>query len=124
MHLQEALLEMRSWLLLINELNKMDGKDVAALMSLMEGGWVSRIKVGRITDATLECRVVVACNTLRLPPELLSHFAIPRPHPYTMEQFREVVVGLLPRWESSGPLNSCWLRSLSHKPLPKLHAGW
>ena len=91
MHVQEALL-------LIDELDKMDGKDVSALMS-MEGGRVSRIKVGRMADATLECTVVAASNTLRLPPELLSRFAIKRLHPCTTEQSREVVVGLLQRRE-------------------------
>ena len=97
--LQERLLEQRPSLLLIDELDKMDGRDLAALMSLMEGGRVTRTKVGRMADATLECRVVAASNTLRLPPELLSRFAIRQLHPYTTEEFREVVVGMLQRRE-------------------------
>ncbi len=97
--LQERLLEQRPSLLLIDELDKMDGKDLAALMSLMEGGRVTRTKVGRMADATLECRVVAASNTLRLPPELMSRFAVRRLHPYTPEEFREVVVGMLQRRE-------------------------
>jgi Holliday junction DNA helicase RuvB len=56
--LQESLLEKRPWLLLIDELDKMDGKDQGALMSLMEGGRVTRTKVGKIADVALECRVV------------------------------------------------------------------
>ena len=92
--LQERLLEERPSLLLIDELDKMDGRDLSALMSLMEGGRVSRTKVGRMADETLDCRVVAASNTLRLPSELLSRFAIRRLHPYTTEEFREVV-GLL-----------------------------
>jgi len=97
--LQERLLDQRPWLLLIDELDKMDGRDLGALMSLMEGGRVARTKVGRMADVTLDCRVVGASNTLGLPPELLSRFAIRRLHPYTTEEFREVVVGLLQRRE-------------------------
>ena len=97
--LQERLLEERPSLLLIDELDKMDGRDLSALMSLMEGGRVSRTKVGRMADETLDCRVVAASNTLRLPSELLSRFAIRRLHPYTTEESWEVVVGLLQRRE-------------------------
>ena len=97
--LQESLLEKRPWLLLIDELDKMDGKDMAALMSLMEGGRVTRTKVGRMADVEMDCRVVAASNTLRLPPELISRFAVRRLHPYTAEEFRRVVVGLLQRRE-------------------------
>ena len=93
--LQERLLEQRPSLLLIDELDKMDGRDLGALMSLMEGGWVARTKVGRIADETLDCRVVAASNTLRL----LSRFAVTRLHPYTTDEFRQGVVGLLQRRE-------------------------
>ena len=68
-------------------------------MSLMEGGRVARTKVGRMADETLDCRVVAASNTLRLPPELLSWFAIRALHPYTAAEFRDVVIGLLQRRE-------------------------
>jgi Holliday junction DNA helicase RuvB len=97
--LQESLLEKRPWLLLIDELDKMDGKDMAALMSLMEGGRVIRTKVGRMADVEMDCRVVAASNTLRLPTELLSRFAVRRLRPYTAEEFRQVVIGLLQRRE-------------------------
>ena len=97
--LQESLLEKHPWLLLIDELDKMDGRDLGALMSLMEGGRVTRTKVGRMADVEMDCRVLAASNTLRLPPELLSRFAVRRLHPYTAHEFREVVVGLLQRRE-------------------------
>ena len=72
---------------------------MATLLSLMEGGRVTRTKVGRMADETLDCRVVATTNTLRMPPELLSRFAVRRLRPYTTEEFREVVVGLLQRRE-------------------------
>ena len=101
--LQESLLERRPWLLLIDELDRMDGKDMAALMSLMEGGRVTRTKVGRMADVEMGCRVVAASNTLRLPPELISRFAVRRLHSYTAEEFRQVVIGLLQRREGVDP---------------------
>ena len=52
-----------------------------------------------MADVEMDCRVVAASNTLRLPPELLSRFAIRRLHSYTAEEFRQVVVGLLQRRE-------------------------
>jgi len=60
---------------------------------------INRGSKGRVADETLDCRLVAASNTLRLPPELLSRFAIRRLHPYTTQEFRDVVVGLLQRWE-------------------------
>jgi len=101
--LQESLLEKRPWLLLIDELDRRDGKDMAALMSLMEGGRVTRTKVGRMADVEMGCRVVAASNTLRLPPELISRFAVRRLHSYTAEEFRQVVIGLLQRREGVDP---------------------
>jgi len=52
-----------------------------------------------MADVEMDCRVVAASNTLRLPPELLSRFAIRRLRSYTAEEFRQVVVGLLQRRE-------------------------
>ncbi|MDP2952864.1 MAG: hypothetical protein Q8O76_06070 [Chloroflexota bacterium] len=44
--IRERILDVRPWLLLIDELDRMDGKDMGALMSLMEGGRVARTGVG------------------------------------------------------------------------------
>lgn len=97
--LQERLLAQRPWVLLIDELDKMDGKDMATLLSLMEGGRVTVTKVGRMADIVLDCRVVAASNSLKMPPELLSRFAVRRLHPYTVQEFKEVVVSVLVRHE-------------------------
>ena len=97
--LQERLLAQRPWVLLIDELDKMDGKDMATLLSLMEGGRVTVTKVGRMADMEMDCRVVAASNSTRMPPELLSRFAVRRLKPYTAQEFRDVVVGVLVRHE-------------------------
>lgn len=98
--LQEMLLEFRPYILLIDELEKMDGRDQAALLSVMEGGRVSRTKVGRMADEKIECRVVATANVLRkLSPELLSRFSRQEIRPYTSEEFKKVVEGVLQRRE-------------------------
>lgn len=98
--LQEMLLESRPYVLLIDELDKMDGRDQAALLSVMEGGRVSRTKVGRMADEKIECRVVATTNVLRkLSSELLSRFSRQEIRPYTSEEFRKVVEGVLQRRE-------------------------
>jgi len=98
--LQEMLLEFRPYILLVDELDKMDGKDQAALLSVMEGGRVSRTKVGRMADEKIECRVVATVNALgKLPPELISRFAVRQIRPYTSEEFKQVVEGVLQRRE-------------------------
>jgi len=98
--LQEMLLEFRPYVLLIDELDKMDGRDQAALLSVMEGGRVSRTKVGRMADEKIECRVVATTNAIRkLSPELLSRFSRQEIRPYTSEEFKRVVEGVLQRRE-------------------------
>ncbi|MCL0092130.1 AAA family ATPase [Dehalococcoidia bacterium] len=98
--LQEMLLEFRPYVLLIDELDKRDGRDQAALLSVMEGRRVSRTKVGRMADEKIECRVVAAVNVIRkLSPELISRFAKREIRPYTSEESKKVVEGVLQRRE-------------------------
>lgn len=99
--LQEVLLEHRPYLLLVDELDKMDGRDQAVLLSVMEGGRLSRIKHGRMADETLgDLRVVAASNIHRkLATELLSRFALRIIQPYTRDEFQSVVKGVLVRRE-------------------------
>jgi len=98
--LQEVLLEFRPYVMLADELEKMDGRDQAALLSVMEGGRVTRTKVGRMADEKIECRVVATANVLnKLPPELLSRFSRQEIRPYTSHEFKKVVEGVLQRRE-------------------------
>jgi Holliday junction DNA helicase RuvB len=90
--------------ILIDELDKMGAVDIAGLLSLMEGGKLSRAKVGRRLESEVEPKVIAAANsTLRLSPELLSRFAVRKVHPYSQEEFRQVVKGVLVRREGLEP---------------------
>lgn len=102
--LLEAILERKPWLLLIDEMDKLDRKDQVALLSAMEGGRISQTKVGKMADETIEVRVVAAANrTTTLSPELISRFAVRTLHPYSPKEFREVVIGVLRKNEEVAP---------------------
>jgi len=86
--------------LLVDELDKVNAADTAALLSIMEGGRLVRAKKGRELDIKVEVRVVAATNTeSRLSPELRSRFAIRRLSLYGRDEFRTVVRGVLVRRE-------------------------
>ena len=87
--------------LLIDELDKMDAADTAALLSMMEGGRLVRAKVGRELNLQHEIRVVAACNRLHsLSPELLSRFAVRKIEAYSRNDYLTVVKGVLVKRES------------------------
>jgi len=88
-------------ILLIDEMDKMNAVDMAALLTLMEGGRLVRAKRGRELDINNPLKVVAASNRLeRLSPELHSRFAIKRLNPYTRDEFLTVVKGVLVRKEN------------------------
>lgn len=83
-------------ILLIDELDKMDAADTAALLSLMEGGRLVRAKRGRELNLTNQLRVVAASNHLdKLSPELKSRFAIRKLTAYDRSDYLTVVKGVL-----------------------------
>jgi len=91
-------------ILLIDELNKMNAADTAALLSLMEGGRLVWAKKGRTLDVTVPIKVVAATNQVtKLSPELKSRFAIRKLKPYDAAQYRTVVKGVLVRRENVNP---------------------
>jgi len=88
------------FVLLIDELDKMNAADTAALLSMMEGGRLVRAKKGRGLDLEHQIRVVAATNRLDvLSPELKSRFAIRRLAPYDRAEYLTVVKGVLVRRE-------------------------
>jgi len=88
-------------ILLIDELDKMNAVDTAALLSLMEGGRLVRAKKGRALDITIPIKVIAATNQIaRLSPELKSRFAIRKLEAYDAEQYCMVVKGVLIRREN------------------------
>jgi len=91
-------------ILLIDELDKMNAADTAALLSLMEGGRLVRAKKGRALDVTVSIKVVAATNQVaNLSSELQSRFAMRKLEAYDTAQYRRVVKGVLIRRENVSP---------------------
>ncbi len=102
--LWDLMAEREPRILLIDELDKMNAADTAALLSLMEGGRLVRAKKGRTLDVTIPIKVVAATNQVaKLSPELKSRFAIRKLKPYDAVQYRMVVKGVLVRREDVNP---------------------
>lgn len=87
-------------ILLIDEMDKMNAVDMAALLTMMEGGRLVRAKRGRELDINNPLKVIAASNRLeKLSPELRSRFAIRKLNPYSRSEFLIVVRGVLVRKE-------------------------
>ncbi|MFC1869789.1 AAA family ATPase [Chloroflexota bacterium] len=91
-------------ILLIDELDKMNAADTAALLSMMEGGRLVRAKRGRELNLHNQLTVVAASNRLsKLSPELKSRFAIRTLSAYSRKDFLIVVRGVLVSRENLNP---------------------
>jgi len=89
-------------ILLIDEMDKMNAVDMAALLTMMEGGRLVRAKRGRELDINNPLKVIAASNRMeKLSPELRSRFAIRKLNPYSRSEFLTVVKGVLVRKEGS-----------------------
>ena len=100
--LWDLVAERQPQVLLIDELDKMNAADTAALLSMMEGGRLVRAKKGRELNLSHTIWVVAATNRLdMLSPELRSRFAIRRLNPYTRDEYLTVVKGVLVRRENT-----------------------
>ena len=99
--LWDLVAERHPQIILIDELDKMNAADTAALLSVMEGGRLVRAKKGRELDLLNPVRVVAATNRLdSLSPELKSRFAIRQMNPYRRLEYLTVVRGVLVRREN------------------------
>ena len=88
----------------IDELDKMNAADTAALLSMMETGRLVRAKKGRELDITHLIWVVAATNRLYgLSPELLSRFAVRKIEAYSRADYQTVVKGVLTHRENVEP---------------------
>jgi Holliday junction DNA helicase RuvB len=102
--LWDLVAEREPQVLLIDELDKMNAADTAALLSLMEGGRLVRAKKGRSLDVIVPIKVIAATNqVVKLSPELKSRFAIRKLKPYDAAEYRTVVKGVLIRREDINP---------------------
>ena len=98
--LWDIVAERQPQVILIDELDKMNAADTAALLSLMEGGRMVRAKRGRELNLSNQLRVVAASNRLNnLSPELRSRFAICKLVAYSRSDYLTVVKGVLSRRE-------------------------
>lgn len=94
----------RPRVLLVDELDKMNAVDTAALLSMMEGGRLVRAKKGRELELTHLIWVVAATNRVDvLSPELKSRFAIRKISAYSRADYITVVKGVLVRREDTSP---------------------
>lgn len=102
--LWDLVAERRPRVLLVDELDKMNAADTAALLSMMEGGRLVRVKKGRELELEHAISVMAATNrTDGLSPELLSRFAVREIKPYGREEYLRVVKGVLIRRENIEP---------------------
>lgn len=102
--LWDLIAERQPKILLIDELDKMNVADTAALLTMMEGGRLVRAKKGRELNLSNPLWVVAASNRLdMLSPELRSRFAIRRLNAYERDEFLVVVRGVLVRKEDLSP---------------------
>jgi hypothetical protein len=93
--------ERQPQILLIDEIDKMNVADTAALLTMMEGGRLVRTKKGRELNISNPLWVIAASNRMDgLSPELRSRFAIRQLKPYDRAEFLTVVRGVLMRRES------------------------
>lgn len=94
--LWDVVAERHPQIILIDELDKMNAADTAALLSMMEGGRLVRAKRGRELNLSNQLRVVAASNRLNvLSPELRSRFAIRKLNAYNRSDYLTVVKGVL-----------------------------
>ena len=99
--LWDLVAERQPQFILIDELDKMNAADTAALLSMMEGGRLVRAKKGRELDLNNPLRVVAASNRFEaLSPELRSRFAIRRLSAYNRSDYLTVVKGVLTKREN------------------------
>ena len=96
----DYLFEYRPRYFIVDELEKMNKKDQASLLNLMESGILTELKHKQQMTSQLKTWVFASCNsTDKLLPPLLTRFRDIHFKPYTEEEFVEIVVNILDREE-------------------------
>lgn len=94
----DYLFENRPKYLLVDEIDKMSGKDQVFLLNLMETGIVSETKHRKNRSAQMKVSVFATSNNIKkISAPLQSRFFIVKIEPYTYEQFTETTEELLAR---------------------------
>lgn len=100
----QILFEQRPKLLLCDELDKFEPRDIAILLSLAETGIVRETKVGRQREIKLSTNVFAAANRVHaIAKEMLSRFRILFLPEYTQKQFIEAAAKVLTQREHVMP---------------------
>lgn len=103
----DYLLEYRPRYLIVDELEKSDGRDLSSLLSLMQTGIVTRLKKNMREQVTITTWVFAGANDTRMiPRELLSRFLVIRLVEYTETEFRHVCEEMLKREDVSETLST------------------
>jgi Holliday junction DNA helicase RuvB len=90
--------------LVIDEQDKMDGRDLSALLSVMETGRVTRLQHGRWEQERRLVWVFGGANRdAQFPRELLDRYLRLELEPYGEDEFRRVVAAVLERREQCDP---------------------
>ncbi|MDD3983955.1 MAG: ATP-binding protein [Candidatus Omnitrophica bacterium] len=103
--LSELLFEKQPQVLLLDEVDKMDGDTLSVLLGLMETGEILETKAKKTRGIKINCLVLAACNSSKkFPREILSRFAMHINFPeYTRQEFIDVCRGFLSKAENCPP---------------------
>lgn len=103
--LVDFLIEARPRYLCLDEIDKMPSNDLAALLTLMESGRVSRLKRNMREDIHLDTWVFAGANSIgRLQRPLLSRFLIRQLQPYSESEFKSIAKTILTTRERVDPV--------------------
>ena len=98
------LLEKHPPFLILDEIDKMEPRDMSPLLNLMETGTVTRLMHGVQARMDMETRLFAGANDVRkLPAPILSRFAMCEFQPYTDQEFLVVAREVLIHRYNQGP---------------------
>src|SRR5215217_769556 len=97
----DYLFEKRPRFLLIDQIEYMQAKDQAVLLSLMQSQVISETKYKKTRQTQLKCSVFATSNsTKKMLDPLLSRFIVIKVGKYSYEEFKEVAMKVLMERES------------------------
>jgi Holliday junction DNA helicase RuvB len=100
----EILYEQRPSILLADEIDKFENKDIAILLSLAETGIVRETKASKQRGVRLSTNIFAAANSAKgMPKELLSRFRVLYLPQYTKEEFVDASTKVLVEREKVEP---------------------
>ena len=100
----EILYEQRPSILLADEIDKFETKDLAILLSLAETGIIRETKVSKQREVRLNTGIFAAANSAKgMPKELLSRFRVLHLPPYTKAEFVDASTKVLIEREKVEP---------------------